>query len=431
MKQTNLIGVDISDSSIKVLQLDAGNTIVAFGTSDLAQGIVVNGSIVDSKAFCDALNTVLMHTQPKVLRSSKVALRAVLCLPESKLFTHYQFIPDTIKKADVETYVRDEAAKIIPFELKDLYWDYHIAEKGGKRSATFVGVAKKDLDNYVEVFTQAEIKPAFIGGELFSLGHALLHTPFEDDHIILDMGAHSTTVGMFADDAVANTSIVVPMGGATFTDILASKLGVEASEAEKMKREYGLDKAHAATQVPEILEESLAPIVVVINEAKAFFEKKTGDPVKRILIAGGSALLPGLAPYIFEKTGVKAEVADALIKVHDPGVLTQNAPGILFANVIGLALYGAHPRKHTINLLTQYRYDESDALKEKLEIRDIRSKSDLYYVLYSFIQTGKGYASDLSRFARKHLKINLALFFSLAFLAITLAFLGWVIIKFL
>jgi type IV pilus assembly protein PilM len=234
MKSSNLIGIDVSDSSIKVLQLDGEKNIFAYGTQNLPEGIVNKGRILNTQEFTAILTEVLKNTKPHALSAENMNLRAVLCLPESKLFTHYVAVPETVKKNELETFIKEDAEKIIPFNLEEMYWDYHVAEKNKERHATFIGVAKSDLDNYVEAFSRANVKPAFVGGELFSLGKALLpDSALEEDHIILDIGAHTTTIGMFADDAVANTSVVIPIGGEHFTAEVSKSLGLTAQEAER------------------------------------------------------------------------------------------------------------------------------------------------------------------------------------------------------
>jgi Tfp pilus assembly PilM family ATPase len=75
MRQHNSIGVDVSDTSIKVLLLDIRDEVIAYGTSTLEKGVVENGNIVDKKAFAEALSSILKNTEPLVLDRSRVNLR--------------------------------------------------------------------------------------------------------------------------------------------------------------------------------------------------------------------------------------------------------------------------------------------------------------------------------------------------------------------
>lgn len=431
MKSSNLIGIDVSDSSIKVLQLDNEKNIFAYGTQDLPEGVVSKGRILNKDEFATILTQVLKNTKPHALSAQDMNLRAVLCLPESKLFTHYVAVPETVKKSELETFIKEDAEKIIPFNLEEMYWDYHVAEKGKERHATFIGVAKADLDNYVEAFSHANIKPAFVGGELFSLGKALLpDSMLEEDHIILDIGAHTTTIGMFADDAVANASVVIPIGGDHFTAEVAKELELTVEEAEKQKRELGLTD-HKSNKVAPVLGLAVMKIIDEVKEAKAFFEKKTGNLVTHIVVAGGSALLPGICEFIEKNIGTETRLADPLKKIPNHTVLEESTPSILFANVAGLALYGTHADSTQVNLLTQYRYQESDSQKELLSVKDVRSLSDLQYVIFMWKKRAKDKVAEVNALLKNKLKIKPALVLSLLFLAGTLYFLGWVMLKYM
>ena len=435
MRHVNLIGVDVSESSIKVLQLDSNNTITAYGSADLPEGVVQKGRILDEEAFSDALNKILKETKPNVLYSDNNILRAVLCLPESKLFSHYCIVPETISQNEIREYICTEAQKIIPFEIDDLYWNYHVVEKNNIRNATFISVTKTDLDNYISAFSYAKIRPKFVGGELFALGRALLpDTLIEEDYIILDIGAHSTTIGMFSNDAVPNASILIPQGGEYFTQFLAEKLTIPLEEAEHMKRKYGVDAEHEGTQVPQYLRESLSSIINKIIEAKTFFEGKTGNPIAHIILAGGSALIPHLDIFIAERLGVKTSIANPLLKIKGHELFEKDVPAIFFANVIGLALNATHSDFLDINLLTQYRKDEHDTADDHLALRDVRSVNDLRLVSHNLMRRSsastKRFLNSIKRRLPK-VRLNLKLFATIFLLLSAFSVLIFVIAKYM
>ncbi len=429
MKHSSVIGIDISDVSIKVLQLDAENTIVAYGSAELPKGTVEGGNIVNTEVFSETLRTILTNTSPLVLSSENATLRAIVCLPESKLFTHYLTIPQDTKEGEVAEFVRADAEKIIPFELRDLYWDYHIAEKNGKRNATFVGVSKSDLNRYVAALVHANVKPAFVGGELFSLGRALLPTSLGDeDYIIVDMGAHTTTIGIFGEDAVANVSVTIPKGGEYFTKRIAEKLAMKEEEAEVLKCEQGLDPEYENTGVRGVLLECIKEITDKIAEAKTYFEEKTGAKIAHIILTGGSASLKKLDVWIQEQTGIPTEMADPLSRIKNADVLQRDMPGVHFSTVVGLALHGVSHDADRINLLRQYQYEESDSEKF-LKISDIRSLEDLQYVLSGLLsQMSTLLASPKAYLKRKRTgTINFRLIGTVCIFIAAFVFLVWVV----
>ena len=79
LRESNLVGIDISESSLKVLQLNDAQDIVAYGTKELQEGVVSLGRIIDADAFASALNDVLTSTKPTVLDGKTQKLKAVVC----------------------------------------------------------------------------------------------------------------------------------------------------------------------------------------------------------------------------------------------------------------------------------------------------------------------------------------------------------------
>jgi type IV pilus assembly protein PilM len=288
MRQHNSIGVDVSDTSIKVLLLDIHDEVIAYGTNTLEKGVVENGNIIDKKAFAEALSSVLRNTEPLVLDRSRVNLRAIVSMPESKLFTHTVAVPSAIVKKDIDQYVKDAAQTIIPHNFDDLYYDFYVRDTHESKTAVFVGVLKHELDNYIEAFSQAGVKPVFVGGELFSLGRALLTEEVRGKGcMILDIGTHGATLGVYLEDAIANASIVIREGGESFTAAISESLAVSQAEAETLKRTHGVKGGGVqGVKVQEVLEEPLRRIAQAVKEARSHFQSKYAVPIDALIVAG-------------------------------------------------------------------------------------------------------------------------------------------------
>ena len=434
-RQSNLVGIDISESSIKVLQLNSSQEIVAYGTCELPPGVVTSGRILDADAFSKHLNTLLLDTKPQVLDMKAQSLRAVVCLPESALFTHYVTVPKDLPKAQLPAWVRDEASKMIPIPIEELYFDHHVVERDGRKKVTFVGVRKNDLDTYMAAFARANITPAFLVGELLSLGYALLpEGRFEDDYLVVDMGAHSTTIGIFGEDRFANASIVIPEGGEDITHALMEETELTQEAAEALKRSEGvgsLDEEPTDTQ--KLIRTRIDAMISEIEESRLFFEEKTRDRIERVVIAGGGALLPGLLRYLKDHLRTEVVLADPLKKIRHAGLLDDpKTPGLLFANVIGLALYALDTQPDKLNLLTQYRFQESDTNKQMIPLRDIRSRGELYFVVYTLLHRVFRRVLTFSGYMKRfNVRLNAKLALTVGMLIGAFSFLGWVLVTYI
>ncbi len=431
MKHTHQVSIDISDSSIKVLCLDKEGVVVAYGSDVLKPGIIEKGHIIDADVFSATLNAILEKTQPMVLKSKDTTLRAVVSLPESKLFTHYLTIPPEVKKTDIAAYVCQDAERTIPLEMDEMYWDYHIVTDGIERNATFVGVRKEDLENYVEALTRADVRPLFVGGELFSLGRSLLPSSLgNESYMIIDIGTRTTTIGIFGEDAIANVSVKVQKGGEYFTQSLVKALGIDAAQAEEQKRQYGVTKGQKDKKAYDTLRTCISELSAEMLKAKDYFEKTTSNTVAHIVLSGGTALLPGIAEAVEEFTHVHTYVGDPLSKVVHGEVFGTDTPGIFFANVIGLALGSNNTKLSRINLLAQYAHSESLARKGSNQTGTTLFFGDLYTRMYMNVRAS--YAT-LRQFLHKigvEKGFNSKLVFTVLFLVVSLAFLIFVILRY-
>ena len=426
IQHPSLIGVDVSDTSIKVLQLDEDQGISAYGRSMLPKGVVLDGVIMDVEAFSAALNKILAHTKPQSLRQEHTVLRAIIGLPESKIFTYQLTIPPDVLPGNIDRYIEDEVRKVIPLPLSDLYWDYHVLLHGPMRSATFMGVRKMHLDTYIEAFSRADAKPLFVSGALYALGHALIAPTTAKPQMVIDIGARTSTIGVFHGDLYACASVSVPIGGTGLTTSLMEHLSLTKGEAEELKHTRGVT-ANEDTRVATVLREALEELLQEIQCAKSFHENKLGALIGEVILSGGTALMPGLSEYMEERLGVSVRVGDPLLRIKNKEVLDRGMPGIFFANVIGLAHAARTADLNELNLLTQYRKEEGTAEKESITLREARTYREVLYVFQSKLEKAVSRLVPLMRWVRRVPVARMKAWGAVIFLLGALSFLLWVI----
>jgi type IV pilus assembly protein PilM len=78
-----------------------------------------------------------------------------------------------------------------------------------------------------------------------------------------------------------------------------------------------------------------------VKRAISFYQEKYGqtDSIKRIILVGGEAKLPGLVGFLAEEIGLETQVGNPWQKVSDTKKLaSQPFDPILFSEAVGLAL---------------------------------------------------------------------------------------------
>ncbi len=339
LKQPILTAIDISDYSIEVFSIKEKGGGSFFGRSLLEEGVVYNGEIKDEKKLKKALADTLQKTKLASLKKQKeTRVKAILSLPESKVFIqHFKAQEDE----NILEKVREEIGKNIPIHIEDLYFHYHtisLSEKKEKRILC-IAVQKKTVKKYIDILRSLDIDPIVFDLEGASLGRALLSPGKENkkekekkkSEMIVDIGARTTVLSVFRERSLS-LSVSIPFGGAYFTEKISKALNISVEEAEGKKKSSGLKG-----ETREILIDALEKIVKEIKEAEKHYNREFDSEISNIVLAGGSALIPGALDYFKEELGGIVEIGNPLKKVKEVREMRREE-GLLYANAIGLAL---------------------------------------------------------------------------------------------
>ena len=363
-ENTNIVGIDISDSTIKVLQIDSDRNVISYGSSVLPRGVVFTGKILKKEKFRDLFVQALKHAHIDFRSEGGPNIRIIVNLPEEKLFTYYMTIPEDLTPPQIGAYVRKEAAKVIPYNLENMSYDYLLIEGKGPKDALFVSVQKEYIDNYAEAITFGNIELSVVGSELFALGRSLLSRTVPLNAVVVDIGNKTTNIGIFDIDYVMHLSVTKRFGGTDLTKAIADNLGISLSAAEEMKRRYGVLKQHDDKKSPSLVRSEVDVIVFEVGKAISYFQERTGEKVGSIILTGGSALMPGIIDHMREKTGIETVLGNPFTKVKNPETFGKDNPPVFFSNVIGLVLRSLDKGFPQINLL-DIRKEENRIQKER------------------------------------------------------------------
>ncbi|MFH1462506.1 MAG: type IV pilus assembly protein PilM [bacterium] len=344
-------GLDISDYSIELLSLDKKAdkfSLLAYNRIILEKGIVENGKILDKEKLREKIKELVRGVKPRGFKGSRV----VISLPESKTFFHVFQLPEKLKEEGLEVAVEKEALKTIPLKSENIYSDFRVVSiKKGKKNVLYVGVAREIVDDYLEVLRGAGLNPLAFSIESASLSRAFeKEITKEGDVLIVDIGARTTVLTVFDDNSI-RFSAIIPVAGNDFTQAISEKLKVSPEEAEGLKRKYRLDSKKKEGKVLLVLQNVLRKILAEVKDDKSFYEEKSGRKIKKVLLCGGSSLLPELVSYF------SSNLPDLKVELADPfkGILLDRKmkKSVLFSNVIGLAKRASlkNPEKAGINLM--------------------------------------------------------------------------------
>ena len=341
--QVPVIGVDISSTAVKLLQLSRqGNRyrVEHYAVEPLPPNAVVEKNIVEVEAVGEAIRRA-------VSRSGTKAKHASAAVAGSAVITKTIPMPADLDEDDLESQVELEAVNYIPYPIEEVNLDFEVlGAMPGNAEMVQVLLAASRSEN-VELRASAlelgGLTAKVIDVEAFAVENAFamiagtLSMPTDGVVALVDVGATMTTLNVLRNGRSLYSREQV-FGGKQLTDEVMRRYGLSYEEAGLAKRQGGLPESYEV----EVLEPFKEAMVQQVSRLLQFFYAGSDfNRVDQVVLAGGCASIPGVADMVEEQLGVQTVLANPLAQMTlGPRVqahaLAQDAPALMIA--CGLAL---------------------------------------------------------------------------------------------
>jgi type IV pilus assembly protein PilM len=204
-KAVALVGVDISSSSVKLIELSRSGgrlKVESYGVVPLPPNTVVEKNIQDPGALAEALKRLIAKTKPKT-REVAVAVAG------SAVITKVIDMPAGLSELGLENQIMTEADQYVPYPLEEVALDYEILGKSDTNpdqiEVLLAACRHENVDSRVSALTMANLRPRVVDVEVFAIERAfrLIGEQFEDiGHqivAIVDIGATVLTLSVLVD----------------------------------------------------------------------------------------------------------------------------------------------------------------------------------------------------------------------------------------
>jgi type IV pilus assembly protein PilM len=302
------IGVDLGATSVRATVLAPGTldgrpsvTVHGVGEVELPAGAVVNGVVSDSGGVTRALK--------QLWESNKFECRSVILGISNQQIVVRDITLPNLSPDQLAMTLPFQAREIVPIPLDQALLDFAQLGEPNPGSETVSGLLvaapRAPIISAVQAVERAGLRVARVDLSSFAVLRSIAAENLAVEAVI-DIGAHLTSI-VIHNHGVPKVVRAVPRAGQELTDMLVSKGGMDAADAERAKREVGV--AGGDRLVGDVLAQGLRPLFAEIRSTLQYFASITsGERVERVSLTGRGSELPGLNQAMSDQLGVPTNV---------------------------------------------------------------------------------------------------------------------------
>jgi type IV pilus assembly protein PilM len=340
-----LLGIDISSSVVKILELSLKNgkySVEAYSVEPLPLNSVVEGRIENVEEVSGALKRALK-------RSGTKAKQAAVAVSANSAITKIISFPSDLSEREMEEQITLEAENYIPYPLEEVRLDFEVlGPSNADAEAVDVLLAasrRENVDARTEVLELAGLKPKLVDVEAYTIENAFsLIAEQMPNHgqgmtvAVVDVGATVTTLHVLVDGKIVFTREQT-FGGRMLTEDIERHYGMSYQEAGRAKKDNSLPDDYG----PKVLEPFKRSMTTTVTRALQFFFSASTQyqSIDHIVLSGGCASISGIDSMIEAETGTSTSIANpfsdmALGPKVKQQALSNDAPSMLIS--CGLAM---------------------------------------------------------------------------------------------
>ena len=303
-----LIGLDLGSRSVKLVELSG--TRPDFELESIAFASVEGDDPV--AGYNQAIRSVL--------ETGGVCTRRVATSVCGSHVAVRSFRFPKLSSAELEGAVFYEGSQVIAFDIDDAYVDHTIipppSEDEEMTEVLFVAVRKENVDARTRLVEESGLEPRVVGIDALVLLEALLlEEGLPETVAVIDIGSRSSSIGVTKRGAAPFVRDI-EIAGSSFTEAIASSLGISMAEAESVK----LSDSRRLPAIVGAIEDATRRLVAEVRRSLVYYQtREHGSNVDAIFICGGCSQLPGLPESIADATGISVKRWSPLrrVKVSD------------------------------------------------------------------------------------------------------------------
>ena len=343
-KKPPLLGVDISSSAVKVLELSKNGDsfrVERYAVEPLPQNAVVEHKITEVEPVAEAVERAIK-------RSGTRYKHVAVAVPAASVITKTIKMPAAMAANERQAQLEMEADHYIPYPLDEVNLDFCVlgaSESNPDEVDVLMAACRKEVvDDYLAVIQTSGLIPSVVDIETYAMesayGLLAAHMPgggLEKTLAMLDVGATTTNINVVHNNRSVYTRDHV-FGGRQLTEEIQRRYGLSYEEAGLAKKQGGLPDNYQTDVLRPFME---AMCQEIMRALQFFYSASPFNSVDQIVMAGGCAQIAGIDELVAARIGVPAMVANPFASMSlasriKPQLLSNDAPSLMIS--CGLAM---------------------------------------------------------------------------------------------
>lgn len=293
---TPAVGLDFSDATMRFVRLVEGRhglMPAAYAEMTIPEGCMHSGRVINERAFTAFLSEV----------RKKYALDYVrVSVPESQVYSFTLSI-DGAAKDDLRSAIELVLEENIPLRATETVFDYEVLTQTETLIVVQVmAVSEAITQSYFDCFNNAGLIPVSFELDGQAIARAVLKEGVRESAMIVDFGAHRSSITIVTNGIAVYTS-TLDFGGKALIESLSKELSVSIAEAERLMREFGLSTMGEHKEIFSSLIGGISILKDEINRRYMYWHERKDQygmfpAIKTIYLCGGNSNIGGIAEYL-------------------------------------------------------------------------------------------------------------------------------------
>jgi len=347
-----VLGVDLGSQIIKLVELEQSKRDNQLNSKWTLKKCAFE-SLGIAEISAEEKKTLFIERLKEIVAREKFSTKRVATsLSGNQVIVRYVKFPK-LSPEDLAKTIQFEAEAYIPFDIREVNLAFHIlgdlVEEGEKKMETVLVAAKREVvQNRIEILEKAGLEPAIIDIDAFAIENAFelaRRRERKETIVVINLGASVTNLTII-ENGVSKVVRDIFIAGNTFTKIIQQNLNLDLSKAEELKRKCGIDTEETIisekAKVTKLLKTVISDLIKEIQHSIEYYQSQLPEEIQvsRILLTGGSALLPNLGKYFAQELQLPIEIYNPFLHLNVPVPLPKEIieKNTIFTIAIGLAL---------------------------------------------------------------------------------------------